>query len=623
MDENFIPDWLEDESIILIPDDFESNDTIDISALSKDYEEQLLVSDLIYCLVGASGTYFKPDKSGKLVLTTKLRNSLNRSFIDFILPLCNDVSFIKKFSETHFTLEYGRVLHALCASLKVILSDFTQFIAKIESFQQLTLPMLASNLEKHFDTMHAVSELLSQVRNKRGCKALSIIYNYMTYNCKTDSVRKIMYYVFQSSSEPLLAFIEKWIYNGVVDDPFEEFFIKVNEAIMPEDYMDEYQGRFWQLRFLIVEKQIPVFLQQTSILKILLAGKSKAVLNICGEKLDKSTGLSIQSLQRGIILDSVLYSASLQLMNVMRTKYNIVHYFKMFHSVYLCARGSWISLLFHNSKDSMKAAKQKIHLSSLDVSISMALPENMQDIFYSDMEDELLSEQVKETFIDLGNNNKNDRTTYPATSTNWDFFDVKSRIEWPLILFFPQTIQQKYQLLFRNILLWRRLEYKLNKLWHSSQGIKSIDNMRSVLSLFTRGYLDFISLYVINPQWSKLIDVANKVRNIEDLFKLHDDSISIAYKGMFLNDPRLFSLISCILFLGFQFHKEVKKWVNSTSNKVTEIKTKKQLIRPILKIFEAFQRKVLSLISKLNEIGKTDELYSDFLLWINANNCYK
>lgn len=617
---NYIPEWLEDETILIVDDQYVSNEEDNLSALSKEYEEQLLVSDIMLCLVGATGVYFKPNKSGKLRLTYNLRNSLNKSFIDLILPLCDDVSIIKTFSEKHFSLENGRVLHALCASLKIILSHYIQLIAKIESYQQLTFPMIASELKQHFETMHTLSELIQKIGFKRGCKVLSIIYSFMQSNNKTESIKKMLFFIFQSSSAPLLAFIEKFIYAGVIDDPFEEFFIKINEV--PEGFEDQYEDRFWQLKFLVSEKQIPIFLQQSAIKKILLSGKSKAVLMICGEKPEKYTGISIQSLQRGVVLDSALFSASSQLMNTLRSKYELAKYFHVFHSVYLGGRGSCFTLFFQNAAPALKIQKQRIHLPTLDVSLSMTLPENMQGIFYTDIEDELYSEQVKETVVGFSGN-RTDKTSYAASSTNWDFFNIKPKIEWPIVLFFPKSIQQKYQLMFRNILLWRRLEYKLCKLWHSSQNIKLIDNTRQSILLFVRGFLDFISLYVINPQYEILHDLSIKTRNIEDLFKCHDEYINIAFKGLFLTEPRLFNLISCILFYGFQYTKEIKKWVRSTSNRVTTITTKKQLARPIFQIFEAFKKKVRTLITKLVELGKTDELYSDFIYWINVNDFYR
>ena len=611
--ENGIPDWLEDESILLIPDDFVANNEDDLSALPKEYEEQLLVSDLLYCLVGTTGTYFKLDKENKLYLSCRIRNNLNKSFINSLLPLCDDISFIKKYAETHFSLDYGRVLHAFCASLKNVISDFTQLVAKIESFQQVTLPILTSNLRNHFEPIHSISELIEEIGFKKGCNALSVIHNYLNNKCQSNATRKIVFYLFQTASEPLLNYLEKWIYSGVVDDPFEEFFIFVNESISPE-YDD--QGIFWQKRFEINEEQIPAFLSQESIPKILASGKAKAVLNICGEKLEKSTGLSIQSLIRGTILDSTVFSSSFQLMNVLRTKYELVDYFQMFFSVYLCARGSWLSLFFKSAKTIMKPLKTKIHLPTLDVPLSMSLPETMQGVFYTDIGKNIFSEKLKKNVIELGSKTKN-RASYAASSSNWDYFNIKSRIDWPLILIFTEKIQNRYQLLFRNIMLWRRLEYKLGKLWGISQNIKEIDNSRHTILLFTRGYLDYISLCVINPQWTQMIEKVKTIRNIEELFRIHDDCLSKAFNGLFLTEPRLFNIMSCLLFYGFQYTKEMKKWINSVKNEVTSKRVKKQLARPILKLFEAFQSKVQSLIVRLTELGKNDSVYSDFILWID------
>lgn len=621
MDENpYIPEWLEDETISIVPEEFESIDEENLSALSKEYEEQLLISDLLFCLVGAVGVYFKPNKSGKLRLTCRLRDQLNKSFIDSILPLCDDVAVIKNYADKHFSLENGRVVHALCACLKTIISFYTQSIAKIESYRPLTFPMLVSQLKPYFETMKMISELVQKLGYKKGCKVLSVIHSFIQPNIKTEQTRKNLLFIFQSSSHPLLSFIERFLYTGVIDDPFEEFFIKINE--FPEGLEEQYESRFWNMKFLTVEKQLPNFLSQEAIAKILLSGKSRAILMICGEKPQKYASISIQSLQRGIVLDSALNTASSLLMSTLRSKYELVSYFDFFHSVYLGGRGSWLILFFQNAGHAMKLPKQKIHLPSLDVTLSMTLTESMQNIFYTDIEDEIYSEQVKEMMTGV-NGKGSDKMNYVASSTNWDYFNVKTRIEWPIILFFGDSIQQKYQLIFRNILLWRRLEYKLCKLWKLHHLTKVIDNSRQSILLFVRGFLDFISLYVINPKYTELHNFATKTRNIEDLFKLHNNYIDLILKGLFLTEPRLFNLVPCILFYGFQYVTEIKKWVRSTSNKVTSEASKRQLSKPIIQLFEAFKKKVKSLITKLVELGKTDELYSDFIYWINANDFYE
>ena len=65
--------------------------------------------------------------------------------------------------------------------------------------------------------------------------------------------------------------MKKWIFSGVLEDPFEEFFVK--EADLNDDY--------WQERFTYREEMVPIFLLKHKY-KVLHAGKYHNVIRECG-----------------------------------------------------------------------------------------------------------------------------------------------------------------------------------------------------------------------------------------------------------------------------------------------------------------------------------------------------
>ena len=61
-----LPDWLEKGTISLIGDEEDNySDPPDLTALPINLEEQTIVKDLLYCLIGAEGTYIGSNKNGK------------------------------------------------------------------------------------------------------------------------------------------------------------------------------------------------------------------------------------------------------------------------------------------------------------------------------------------------------------------------------------------------------------------------------------------------------------------------------------------------------------------------------------------------------------------------------
>jgi hypothetical protein len=80
-----LPDFLENEWLVVIRPEQEISDLdMDITALPAEVEEQVVVKDLLYCLIGADGSYIRPNKSGNYQVMCKMHGS-NLSFVDQVL----------------------------------------------------------------------------------------------------------------------------------------------------------------------------------------------------------------------------------------------------------------------------------------------------------------------------------------------------------------------------------------------------------------------------------------------------------------------------------------------------------------------------------------------------------
>ena len=55
----------------------------------------------------------------------------------------------------------------------------------------------------------------------------------------------------QRAAVPYLEMLAKWIYEGKIDDPYDEFFIKEDIAVSPDDH-----STYWNRRFVFVSSSI-------------------------------------------------------------------------------------------------------------------------------------------------------------------------------------------------------------------------------------------------------------------------------------------------------------------------------------------------------------------------------
>lgn len=64
-----------------------------------------------------------------------------------------------------------------------------------------------------------LKKLASESQNKRGGDLLNIIYKFMI-NASDKSIRDLFQFLLEKSTEPFLEILKKWIYNGILEDPF-------------------------------------------------------------------------------------------------------------------------------------------------------------------------------------------------------------------------------------------------------------------------------------------------------------------------------------------------------------------------------------------------------------------
>lgn len=129
--------------------------------------------------------------------------------------------------------------------------------------------------------MENLNKLATEAADKKGGALLNVIYNLLTMTAD-KSIKELFSFLLEKSAEPFLKILMKWIYNGVLDDPFEEFLVKEDPSMNKDNIEKDFNDSYWQKRFTFREDMIPIFLQKLSI-KILHTGKYLNVIRECGK----------------------------------------------------------------------------------------------------------------------------------------------------------------------------------------------------------------------------------------------------------------------------------------------------------------------------------------------------
>ena len=136
-------------------------------------QDVLLVEDLLYVLIGIEGNYvqfapdFKPDDLGhrlngaRYVIDAALNPSI-RELVERILPLASYYTSICAFVDCESGLEYGTVMHALCAAVRQQLDAYEELVTEMEE-RLLSSPDFT--LQQMWLTMHPMLRTLGLIHS--------------------------------------------------------------------------------------------------------------------------------------------------------------------------------------------------------------------------------------------------------------------------------------------------------------------------------------------------------------------------------------------------------------------------------------------------------------------------
>jgi gamma-tubulin complex component 2 len=94
-------------------------------------------------------------------------------------------------------------------------------------------------------------------------------------------MKELFNFLLDKAAVPYFSILRKWIFSGVLEDPFTEFFISENRQFRKENIELDLNDRYWEERFTFKDEMIPIFLEKQKH-KVLHAGKYLFVIRECG-----------------------------------------------------------------------------------------------------------------------------------------------------------------------------------------------------------------------------------------------------------------------------------------------------------------------------------------------------
>ena len=285
---------------------FESNKKeiiyiIDANKSSLSITEKDLVTDLLYVLVGIDGQYIKYNINYDSYILID-----NIPWEENIYDIVNSISEvgwlfykIKKYITFYNSSNNNSLyIQSLLFAIQKELDEYYKLISLLKKMNNNDLSNDINHLplnnniievKKHIKNLNLKNILMSilpykeklkwiltcceSVHSLHGSAILSQIYSYVVYLGNEKFLNNILNEVIK----PFIEFILNWIKYGTIKDPYDEFFVKIDENINDEN--------IWKNKYKLIYGNIPNFVKSDFVLKIFEVGKCiHFIKNFCKEK---------------------------------------------------------------------------------------------------------------------------------------------------------------------------------------------------------------------------------------------------------------------------------------------------------------------------------------------------
>ena len=526
-----------------------------LASMSLAEQERVLVMDVLFALIGIDGEYVYRSTTTSTSPTASALSSDRRSFtvsssvtdvshralLARLVPLCDDYSVLGSYIATHGRHEYGRVQHALTATLSSLHREYTSMIASLTAQQSLSLTQLSYHLSSPASTLHHLASLLNLTRHQIGGSVLTTLHNALLL-CGDAVHRQLLLSLLSSACRPYLDMLHQWLYSGVLNDSYNEFQLHSNDNVTTASTaVSAFDDSYWDSRFSLRHAQLPVFLQATAD-RVLTTGKYLNVIRECGRDVsvnEDERGRLVYSEQGereyAAVVDHAYAFASRSLLSLLLSDYALLSHLSSIAHYFLFAHSDWYTQFIELAGEELERTMWAIQRERLQGLLQLAIKSARGgQAANSDRLTCYLQPHSLMQKIDAMGKQAHSRPTRGDAAaghiaTGMDAFTLSYDVSYPLTLVLSKATMSKYQLLFRLLFNLKNAQRLLSSLWHatllpSARRTRAMFNLlalRQQTSHLLSCVLDYLATQVLAPRSAALHAALQSAESLDAVIALH------------------------------------------------------------------------------------------------------
>ncbi|GFZ14546.1 Spc97 / Spc98 family of spindle pole body (SBP) component [Actinidia rufa] len=409
-------------------------------------------------------------------------------------------------------------------------------------------------------SMQALSIVVKKAsaNNSVGSTILNLLQSQTKAMAGDHAVRSLLEKLTQRAGSAYLGILERWVYEGVIDDPYGELFIAENKSLPKESLSQDYDAKYWRQRYSLKD-DIPSFLENAAGI-ILTTGKYLNVMRECGHNVQVPVSENSKLMTFGAnhhyleCIKAAYEFASGELLNLIKEKYDLMGKLRSIKHYLLLDQGDFLVHFMDIARDELSKKPDEISVEKLQSLLDLALRTTAAaaDPCHEDLtccvERSTLIKRLsmlKDLEIDRTVCDDSDLEE-PVSITGLETFSLSYKVQWPLSLVISRKALTKYQLIFCFLFHCKHVDRQLCGAWQVHQ--------------------------VLEPNWHVMHNRLQTAKSIDEVIQYHDFFLEKCLRECLLLLPKLLKKVERLKSICLQY-AAATQWLISSSIDIPKIGT--------------------------------------------------
>ncbi|PNI16642.1 TUBGCP2 isoform 9 [Pan troglodytes] len=352
-----------------------------------------------------------------------------------------------------------------------------------------------------------------------------------------------------------------------------------------ERIQEDYNDKYWDQRYTIVQQQIPSFLQKMAD-KILSTGKYLNVVRECGHDVTCPVAKEIiyTLKERAYVeqIEKAFNYASKVLLDFLMEEKELVAHLRSIKRYFLMDQGDFFVHFMDLTEEELRKPVEDITPPRLEALLELALRMSTAntDPFKDDLKIDLMPHDlITQLLRVLAIETKQEKAMAHAdptelTLSGLEAFSFDYIVKWPLSLIINRKALTRYQMLFRHMFYCKHVERQLCSVWisnktakqhslHSAQWFAGAFTLRQRMLNFVQNIQYYMMFEVMEPTWHILEKNLKSASNIDDVLGHHTGFLDTCLKDCMLTNPELLKVFSKLMSVCVMFTNCMQKFTQS------------------------------------------------------------